>query len=64
MGDAMDSMDDAGIDAEADLEVDKVITELTASVLAPAGATPVSRPAAAAKVRKLIIPKIFDLVIH
>lgn len=48
-------MDDAGIEAEADQEVEKIITELTANVLAPAGATPVSRPAAAAKVNLHLI---------
>jgi charged multivesicular body protein 3 len=37
IGDAMDSLDDVGLEAEADKEVEKVITELTSGVLAPAG---------------------------
>jgi len=48
IGDAMDSMEDEGIDAEADREVDKIITELTAGVLAPAGSAPVRAPASKA----------------
>lgn len=44
--DAMESMDDEGVNAEADLEVDKIITELTAGVLAPAGSAPVRAPPA------------------
>jgi charged multivesicular body protein 3 len=41
IGDAMDSMDDEGVDAEADLEIDKVISEITAGVLFSAGSAPV-----------------------
>jgi charged multivesicular body protein 3 len=45
IGDAMESIEEDGLSAEADREVDKIITELTAGVLAPAG----SAPAPAAK---------------
>jgi division protein CdvB (Snf7/Vps24/ESCRT-III family) len=52
----MDSMDGEGIDAEADREVDKIVTELTTGILAPAANAPeakikraaVSEPAPAA----------------
>ena len=39
----MDSMDDEGVNAEADLEVDKIITEITSGVLSGAGSVPNSR---------------------
>jgi ribosomal protein L12E/L44/L45/RPP1/RPP2 len=46
----MDSLDDVGLEAEADKEVEKVITELTSGVLAPAGSATrvLKKPAATA----------------
>jgi len=48
IGDAMDSMDE-GIEAEADLEVEKVITELTSGVMSSAGTATrtIAKPATA-----------------
>ncbi len=40
IGDTLDSLDDASLETEADAEVDKVITEITSGILAPAGAAP------------------------
>ena len=45
-----------GLDSAADLEVDRIMTEITAGVLAPVGAVPsaaVKGPAAAAAVGKM-----------
>lgn len=50
VGDALDSMEPEGLDAEADREADKIVEELTSGILSPAGAAPmntVKQPAAA-----------------
>lgn len=49
IGETMDSMDEEGVDAEADREVDKVITEITAGVLSSAGSAPVRAPPGSSK---------------
>lgn len=40
IGDTLDSMDSDAIDSAADLEVDRIITEITTGVLAPASSAP------------------------
>ena len=65
----MDSMDGEGLDAEADHEVDRIVTELTAGILAPAASAPESKikraavaaPAPAAAVAVSSYSIIFDL---
>jgi hypothetical protein len=51
MGDALESIEPEGLDSEADVEVDRIVAELTADILAPAGAAPsraILKPAASA----------------
>jgi division protein CdvB (Snf7/Vps24/ESCRT-III family) len=51
IGDTLDTMDGEGIETEADKEVDKIVAELTAGILAPAANAPeskIKRAAAAA----------------
>lgn len=51
VGDALDSMDGDAVDAAADREVDMIVSELTAGILAPAAHAPegkIKRPAAVA----------------
>mmetsp|Transcript_10185 Transcript_10185/g.15290 ORF Transcript_10185/g.15290 Transcript_10185/m.15290 type:complete len:125 (-) Transcript_10185:107-481(-) len=47
IGETMSSMEPEGLDSQADAEVDKIMAELTAGVLAPAASAPVNaiRPA-------------------
>ena len=43
ISDTMDAMDTEGLEGEADKEVDKIITELTAGILGEASAAPTSK---------------------
>ena len=48
ISDTMDAMDSEGLEGEADKEVDKIITELTAGILGEASAAPTAKIAAGA----------------
>eukprot|EP01038_Epipyxis_sp_PR26KG_P012047 gene12047-16121_t len=50
VGDALDSMDSEGLDAAADLEVDRIVSEITAGILAPASSAPIGKPQSSAAV--------------
>ena len=50
VADAFDALDGEGLDEEADIEVEKIVAELTAEVLAPSTPAPMSTPASAMKI--------------